>query len=282
MLVGKTAAYWFTGSAAILSDAIESVIHVAAVGFAAFSLSLSRLPARQASPYGYERIGFLSAGFEGGMISVAAFWIIIIAVQKWMGGLRIERLGTGTLITLSAALVNLALGMYLVRTGRRTNSLILDANGQHVLTDSWTSFGVVGGLALVLITGWKAFDPLIAIAVALNILWSAARLIKRSVRGLLDLPDPAIAEQIRVNASAACTELGIGHHRLRFRDTGRHIMVDVHLLFPKDLPVGRAHELATEFEQRLAAQLGSSIEVVSHLEAVEDHDRVHPAELPLP
>ena len=172
MLVGKTSAYLITGSAAILSDAAESIIHVIAVGFAAYSLWLSVKPADQRFHYGYERITFFSAGFEGAMIILAAIAIIAAAIQKWLSGLQIDRLGLGTLVVLAAAIINALLGWYLVRTGRRNNSLILEANGKHVLTDSWTSFGVVFGLGLVMLTGWKPLDPLIAIAVALNILWS--------------------------------------------------------------------------------------------------------------
>jgi cation diffusion facilitator family transporter len=172
MLIGKTTVYFMTHSAAIFSDAAESVVHVIAVGFATFSL---RLSTRSASPqflYGYERITFFSAGFEGAMIVVAAIAILYESIRKWIAGLQLEHLGAGALLILIAGLVNAALGYYLLRTGRRSNSLILEADGKHVLTDSWTSFGVVGGLGLVLLTHWKPFDPLVAMAVAVNILWS--------------------------------------------------------------------------------------------------------------
>jgi cation diffusion facilitator family transporter len=141
MLAGKTFAYLVTGSIAILSDAAESVIHVIAVSFAAFALWLSRRPANQRFLYGYERIAFFSAGFEGAMIVLAAAAIIYSAIHKWLHGLELQRLGIGTSIVLAASLINAALGYYLLRTGRRTNSLILEANGKHVLTDSWTSLG---------------------------------------------------------------------------------------------------------------------------------------------
>lgn len=278
MLVGKLTAYWITNSAAILSDAIESVIHVVAVAFAAFSLWLSRRPAREASPFGYEKITFFSAGFEGGMISVAAVWIIAIVVEKWRAGLQLEDLGKGLFLTLAASLINLALGWYLVATGRRTRSLILEANGQHVLTDSWTSFGVVAGLGLVILTGWKPFDPLIAIAVALNILWTAFGLIWKSIRGLMDLPDELTTKRLRQAATQACSELGIVYHRLRFRDTGQRLIVSVHLLFGKDQTMGQAHTLATLFEAKLSQAMGIPVEVESHLEAIEDHRELHPDE----
>ena len=280
MLAGKTAAYVLTGSVAILSDAAESVIHVMAVAFAAFALSLSERPASRESPYGYERITFFSAGFEGGMIIVAAIVIIFAAVEKWMHGLSIERLGQGTLITLAASVVNLVLGLYLVRVGRRRNSLILEANGQHVLTDSWTSFGVVTGLCLVLVTGWKPFDPLMAIAVALNILWSGGQLVRKAVRGLLDLPDAGQTEQMQRAVDLVAGELGIEAHRMRFRDTGQHIILSVHLVFADEISVGEAHRRATEFELKLEAVAGVQMEVITHLEAAGDHDELHPTEKP--
>lgn len=280
MLAGKVAAYWITGSAAILSDAAESIIHVLAVAFAAFSLSLTERPATRETPYGYERMTFFSAGFEGGMIIIAALAIIAAAADKWMRGLVIDQLGLGTLITLGASLVNLALGLYLVRVGRRRHSLILEANGQHVLTDSWTSFGVVAGLCLVLATGWKPFDPICAIAVALNILWNGAQLVRRSVRGLLDLPDPEQRRKLEAAVERVSAEAGIGAHRLRFRDTGQHIIMSVHLVFDDEMPIGEAHRRATHFERRLGEEVGSPVEVLTHLEPAADHDLVHPGEQP--
>lgn len=279
MLVGKFGAYWLTGSVAILSDAAESLIHVVAVAFAAFSLWLSLQPASAKSPFGYERIAFFSAGFEGGMIIVAALWIIAAAIQKWLAGLTIERLGLGTLLVLAASLINLALGYHLLRTGRRTGSLILEANGKHVLTDSWTSFGVVAGLLLVLITGWKPFDPILAIAVATNILWSGGQLVRTSIRGLMDLPDPAKVQEFEAKAKRVAGELGIEYHRVRFRDTGHRWLVSLHLLFPDAVTLRDAHHLATEFEQRMARELPPKSEVITHLEPAEDHGRVHPDEL---
>lgn len=149
MMLGKLAAYFMTHSTAILSDATESVVHVVAVGFAAFSLRL----------YGYERITFFSAGFEGAMIILAAIAILVAAIQRWLAGLQLENLGMGTLLVLAAGVLNFSLGYYLLRVGRRTGSLILEADGKHVLADSWTSFGVVGGLVLVIVTHWNHLTP---------------------------------------------------------------------------------------------------------------------------
>jgi cation diffusion facilitator family transporter len=140
MLAGKMAAYWITGSAAILSDAAESIVHVVAVSFAAYSLGLSLKPPDRTHLYGHDKISFFSAGFEGAMIIMAALYIIYESVQKWIAGLRLLNLGTGTALILLASLVNGALGLYLVSMGKRHGSLILEANGRHVLTDCWTSF----------------------------------------------------------------------------------------------------------------------------------------------
>lgn len=278
MLLGKSAAYLMTGSAAIFSDAAESVIHVIAVAFAAFSLRLSTRPANQRFLYGYERITFFSAGFEGAMIILAAIAIIYAAIDKWMRGLEIQNLGLGTLFVLAASIINAGLGWYLLRTGRKTNSLILEANGKHVLTDSWTSFGVVGGLCLVLITGWKPFDPLFAIGVAINILWSGGHLVWRSARGLLDYSDPSVGRGLREKLDAVCNELGLHYHGVRFRTTGYRLMLELHLLFPSDYQVGEAHRLATLLEERLPETLGTPAEVVTHLESEEDHAEVHHGE----
>jgi cation diffusion facilitator family transporter len=208
MLIVKTTIYFMTHSAAIFSDAAESVVHVVAVGFASFSLRLSVKPASRQFLYGYERIAFFSAGFEGAMIVVAAIAILFESIRKWIAGLQLEHLGTGALLLLVAGIVNAGLGYYLLRMGRRTSSLILEADGKHVLTDSWTSFGVVGGLGLVLLTHWKPFDPLVAIAVAANILWSGGHLVWRSAVGLLDYSDPKAGREIREKLDAICSERG--------------------------------------------------------------------------
>jgi cation diffusion facilitator family transporter len=205
--------------------------------------------------YGYERITFFSAGFEGAMIIVAAVAILTAAIHKWLGGLHLENLGVGTVLVLAAGVLNAGLGYYLLRVGRRTHSLILEADGKHVLTDSWTSFGVVAGLGLVLLTHWKPFDPLVAIAVAVNILWSGGHLVWRSAVGLLDYSDPMTGRQIREKLDAVCSQLNIQYHGVRFRTTGYRQIIEVHLLFPHLTPVGDAHRLATILEERLPAEL---------------------------
>ncbi len=275
MLAGKVSAFWLTGSSAIFSDAAESVVHVVAVAFAVFSLWLSRRPAIPRFQYGYERITFFSAGFEGAMIVVAAVVILAAAIHKWRHGFDLENLGNGAILIVVAGALNAVLGLYLLRLGRRNHSLILEADGKHVLTDSWTSFGVLAGLILVMVTGWKPFDPLVAIAVAVNILWSGGRLLWQSVQGLLDYSDPAIGHAIRSRLDGLCSELGLDYHGVRFRTTGYRQIVEIHLLFPYDMPLGEAHRQATLIEERLAEGLGVPATVTTHLESREDHSKVH-------
>ncbi|MGP8250461.1 MAG: cation diffusion facilitator family transporter [Terracidiphilus sp.] len=275
MLAGKMTAYLLTGSAAIFSDAAESVVHVIAVAFAVFSLWLSMRPAEPRFQYGYERMTFFSAGFEGAMIVLAAGSILYTTIQKWRYGLVLENLGNGVFLIVAAGALNAALGWYLVRMGKRNHSLILEADGKHVLTDCWTSFGVVAGLLLVMMTGRKIFDPLVALVVSANILWSGGRLMWQSLKGLLDYSDPKVGHEIRRRLDAICLEIGLQYHGVRFRTTGYRQMIEVHLLFPQATALGEAHRLATIVEERLALDLGEPAEVTTHLESLEDHSEVH-------
>lgn len=275
MLALKVFAYAVTGSVAILSDAAESIVHVVAVSFAAYSLWLSLKPADRSHPYGHDKIAFFSAGFEGAMIILAAAYIMYLSVHKWLHGLEIENLGTGTLLTLAAALINAALGGYLVWMGKKHGSLVLEANGKHVLTDSWTSFGVVVGLTLALLTGWLPLDPLVAMLVAANILWTGGNLLRRSVGGLMDEGDPEIESRIRDVLTKTTTEIGIQFHGLRYRHTGNRTWVEFHLLFTQETKLTDAHRLATEVEDRVRRALGMRAEVITHLETLEDHHEVH-------
>jgi cation diffusion facilitator family transporter len=278
MLATKVFAYWITGSAAILSDAAESVVHVVAVSFAAYSLWLSLKPADRSHLYGHDKITFFSAGFEGAMIVLAAFYIIFVSIQKWIAGLKLENLGTGTVLVLVAGLINGGLGWYLVRVGKKRGSLILEADGKHVLTDCWTSLGVIIGLSLTLLTGWLPFDPIFAIFVAINILWTGGNLIRQSVGGLMDEVDSETEARILRVLREATEEAGIQFHGLRHRNAGTRVWVEFHLLFPAGISLEAAHAKATRIEERIESELGSRAEVISHLETLEDHDQIHARE----
>lgn len=275
MLIGKSYAYFITGSAAILSDAAESVVHVVAVSFAAFSLWLMSKPADESHPYGHEKIGFFSAGIEGTMIVIAAIYIIYESIHKWLFGLELQNLGAGAIFTTCATLINAVLGGYLVWQGRRNKSLILIANGKHVLTDSWTSLGVIVGLMLVMWTGWLPFDPILAILVALNILWSGGKLIRQAVGGLMDEKDPQMEKEIMAALISETEKRGLKYHELRYRNTGRSLWVDLHLLFPKNTTLQFAHKQATAIEEAIKSKISLPVTVTTHLEPTEHHDQVH-------
>lgn len=275
MLVIKFGAYWLTGSAAIFADAIETIVHVLAVAFASFSLRVSQKPADASHPYGHAKIGFFSAGAEGTLIVLAAIFIIHDAISKWMAGLVLENIGLGTGLTILTVLINGALGFYLIWIGKKKNSLILEANGKHVLTDAWTSIGVIIGLTLTLVTGWLPWDPIFAIIVALNILVAGFGLIRKSVLGLMDQADPAIRAQVVEIIEREADRHGVGYHALRHRNLGDGHWVDFHLLFEDDTPIKKAHDVATKIERAIAATLQTGSIVTTHLEPRRDHLRVH-------
>lgn len=275
MFCMKIYAFYITQSAAILSDAAESVVHVFAVAFAAYSLWLSTKPADKTHLYGHDRISFFSAGFEGAMIVMAAIYIIYEAVMKWIHGLYLENIEAGTSFIVVATVVNGLLGWYLVRKGRKNNSLILVANGKHVLTDSWTSLGVIVGLVLTMITGWLPFDPIVAILVALNILWSGGKLMRQSVGGLMDEADPEVHDKITSILEQETSKHSIIFHDVRHRNAGNKLHIEFHLLFHKDLTIYEAHEKATLIEQVIARSFPVVTEITTHLEPIEGHNEVH-------
>jgi cation diffusion facilitator family transporter len=278
MFVMKVGAYLLTGSAAILSDAAESVVHVAAVIFAAYSLRLSYKPPDESHLYGHAKISYFSAGFEGAMIILAALYIIYESVHKWLIGLNLENLGFGVVLTAAAVVINGALGAYLVWLGRRKNSIILQANGKHVLTDCWTSLAVLVGLGLVLVTKWLPFDPICGIIMAANILISGIGLIKSAAGGLMDKADPETQKQLSDILTRESEKCGLTYHDLRHRNLGDAHRVVVHLVFPTDTLLAQAHREATRIEQLIQESLKPRAYVTTHLECASDHDELHPGE----
>lgn len=275
MFVIKFGAYILTGSAAIFADAIETIVHVAAVVFASYSLRLSQKPADKSHPYGHAKISFFSAGAEGMLIIVAALFILYDAINKWIRGLELEHIGIGTLLTVLTVVLNGALGFYLVWIGRKKQSLILEANGKHVLTDAWTSVGVIVGLILTLLTGWLPWDPIFAMIVAINILITGFGLLRQSVGGLMDKAEPEIQNQIVEILENETRRHGIGYHEVRHRNLGDGHWVDFHLLFQDDTPIRSAHAVATEIERAVREVLNEQSIVTSHLEPRQDHRRLH-------
>lgn len=277
MLGLKLYAYAVSNSSAVFSDAAESVVHNAAVAFALFSLWYAARPADRQHQYGHEKIAFFSAGFEGSLIAGAALFILYASVRAWVTGAPLGNLGQGTWLTALAFAVNGLLGGFLVWRGRRGGSLIIEANGQHVLSDCWTSLGVVAGLLLTQWTGWRWCDPVCAILVALSILWTGGRLAWRSFGGLMDEADPAVDQLLRSVLDEQAALHGIQYHDLRHRRTGGQVLAEVHLLFPDETPLWLAHAQATDIEDELERKLGAGARVLTHLEPAKDHDRLHGA-----
>lgn len=275
MLIIKCYAFFLTGSSAIFSDAAESIVHIFAVGFAAYSMWLSHKPADRDHPYGHDRITFFSAGFEGALIMIAAIFILYQAVQKVLYGVELENLDWGMVFISSATILNGWLGLFLIRQGKKYHSLVLEADGKHILTDCITSSGVILALVLTRVTGWLYFDPIIALLIGLNILWTGIRLLHNSFNGLMDRSNLALDQQIRQVLNDATRAHEVTYHRLRHRDAGNRLMIEVHLLFPSTFSLVQAHEAATCIEQIVETRFTKPTELVTHLEPIEDHDEIH-------
>lgn len=272
LLALKAVAWAWTGSTAILSDLGESAAHLVAVGFAAYSLWLTLRPADANHLYGHAKVSFFSAGFEGAMIMAAALYILYEAAGAALCGPELSHLPVGLALTAVAAALNGALGWHLVRTGKKRGSIILEANGHHVLTDCWTSLGVLVALGLVQATGWLYWDPLFAAAAALNILVSGVRLVRRSISGLMDATDPAVHREIREIVDSETRKHGITHHNLRHRNIGDAHLVELHLTFPREVLLRDAHTVATEIERAVENRIHPAAHVITHLECDGDHD----------
>lgn len=283
MLVGKTAAWFITGSAAILSDALESVVHLFATGFAAFSLWYSDKPPDDAHPYGHGKVAYFSSGFEGALITIAALSIMYTAIADIIRGPEIEQLGVGLVITGGLALVNLVLGAALVHTGKKHNSIVLRANGHHVLTDVWTSAGVVLGLLLVKWTGIVMLDPIVAILLALNIMWTAGKLMRDAWHGLMETADPSETRAIIDLLEEALVKGVIaGYHQLRHRRVHDRVWIEYHLLFDEGMSIAEAHNESHRVEDALHRLFPKDqVIVTAHLEP-EAHDEAHQHRYPEP
>jgi len=241
MFIFKFSAYLITGSAAIFSDAAESVVHVLATSMALYSIILSSRPPDKSHLYGHGNVEYFSAGIEGALIIIAGFVIIYEGVSDIIKGPELQQLGTGIIIISAAGIINLFLGLYLVKTGKKTNSLTLIADGKHVLTDSYTSLGVIIGITLVIITDIVYFDPIFAIAVALNILVTGFKLIRESVGGLMNETDPEILKKISGRLISIRKPYYIDIHELRFWKSSEDVFIDFHLTLPYYFNIKESH-----------------------------------------
>ncbi|HZE35214.1 MAG TPA: cation diffusion facilitator family transporter [Candidatus Eisenbacteria bacterium] len=264
ILAAKYQAYRMTGSTAVLSDALESIVNVLAAVFALGGLIFAGRPADRNHPYGHGKIEFFSAAFEGGLIAFASILIVYEAVRSLVSGPDVRQIGAGLLIVLGTGLVNLALGTYLVRTGRRYLSLTLVADGQHVLADVWTSAGVIVGLGLVQLTGRAWLDPLVALLVALWLMLTGFRLVRHAAGGLLDEEDPLLLKRVLDALQKYVGGGVIRVHHLRAIRSGRFQHVEAHLVVPEFWSVERAHDLSEDVAARVIRDLGAEGEMVFH------------------
>jgi cation diffusion facilitator family transporter len=262
----KFAAYVLTSSTAILSDAFESIVNVAASAVALYTVWLATQPADASHPYGHGKAESFSAGFEGGLILLAAVAILWEAVPAFWAPQALPNLGIGLLLISGAGVVNLVLGGFLVRTGRRTGSIAVEADGHHLLSDSVTTAGVLLGLVIVRITGWLWVDPAIAALVALNLLRVGVRLMSRAVATLMDQADPTVLDSIAAALVTIRRPGLIEVHNLRSWRTGRVHHVDFHLTVPRFWGLEEAHRVEHEVAAGVGAALQEDADVIIHLD----------------
>jgi cation diffusion facilitator family transporter len=266
IFAGKLAAYFYTGSTAVLSDAMESVVNVVAAGLLLYSMAVAVRPADRDHPYGHGKVEFFSAGVEGTLIAVAALLILVEAVRALITGPEVRHIDAGLLMVSVLTGVNALLGVYLIRTGKRTRSLALVADGQHVLTDVVTSIGVLLGLAAVWLTGWSIFDPLVAIGVALNILRTGWKLLRRAVGGLMDEADEQLLTRMAGALEKERIPAWIDVHGMRAWGSGAVLHTDLHLAVPRYLDAERLHRIHEDVRRVILGATGMPGDVIVHFD----------------
>jgi len=265
----KTVAWRLTGSVGLLSDALESVVNLAAAVMALVMLTLAARPPDEEHAHGHTKAEYLASGFEGALILLAALAIGFAAVARLVSPQPLEQVGVGLAVSVAASLVNLVVSRVLLRAARRHRSIALEADAQHLMTDVWTSAGVLVGVGLVALTGWERLDPLVALAVAAQIVWTGVKLVRRSATGLLDaaLPPEDLASLRAVLDRHAGPELQF--HAVRTRQAGTRRFVSLHVLVPGAWTVRRGHDVVEQVEADVRAALPGA-NVLTHLEAIED------------
>jgi cation diffusion facilitator family transporter len=265
----KFAAYALTGSAAMLSDAVEAVVNIFAALVALGVLTYSAAAPDREHNFGHEKAEYFSSGIEGALVFVAAGGIMWAAIPRLMAPRALEQVGIGLTLSVLAALANAACAWVMLRAAREHRSITLEADARHLLTDVWTTAGVFVGVLLVQATGWLILDPIIALAVALQILWTGWRLIVRSFEGLMDRAIPDEERALIVEVLEKLRHEGGDYHALRTRLAGAKSFVDVHVLVPGKMSVQAGHDLVERLENEIQARL-PHVEVLTHLEPLED------------
>lgn len=264
LTVVKFYAYWLTGSAAILSDALESIVNLVATSFALYSIRLASLPRDHNHPYGHGKIEYFAAGFEGSLIALAALGILFKSVQQLLEPVPLHSLPLGLALTGLAGAVNLLLGFWLVRTGRQLHSLTLVADGRHILSDSYTSAGLLVGLALVHLTGLWWLDAAVAALLALVLAWTGYGLIRQSIRHLMDEQDTELLARVAVLLQTHRHSAWIDIHNLRIQTYGPHLHLDCHLTLPWYYDLQAVQRETAALEALLSRELPQGVEIFVH------------------
>ena len=265
----KTVAYLITGSVGLLSDAVESLVNLIGGIMALAMLTVAARPADEDHAYGHGKAEYFSSGLEGGLILVAAVSIAIAAGMRLITPKPLHEVGFGLAVSVAASVVNLVVALVIMRAGRKHNSITLEANARHLLTDVWTSVGVLAGVGLVVWTGWLWLDPVVALLVAANIIWTGVSIVRRSIGGLMDASistaDLALVRKVFESYESS----GVKFHALRTRQSGSRKFISVHVLVPGDWTVQRGHELLECIEADVRNTLSESV-VFTHLESLDD------------
>lgn len=264
ILVLKVSAFLFTGSVGLLSDAAESLVNLVSAGVLLIALSVAQAPPDYEHPYGHSKAEYLSSVLEAALILVAAVLIGWTAIGRLLAPQELSNVTVGVIISAVAAVLNGGLAIYLHRTGRQQRSAALQANARHLLTDVYTSLGVIIGVVLVTVTGWQPLDPIFALLVAANIVWVGVRVLRSSLSNLLDERLPEEEEAVIIAAIEATPNI-LGFHRLRTRRSGRRRFAEVDVFVAADMTVAQAHDLVVGLEDRVHAQL-SDLETIIHVE----------------
>ena len=265
----KSTAYAVTGSIGLLSDAIDSFVNLIGGAMLLAMLTVAGRPADDDHAYGHGKAEYFSSGVEGALILIAAVTIGAVAVDGLVHPKPLEKIGLGLVVSTLASLVNFVVGFQLLRAGRKTRSIALEANARHLMTDVWTSAGVLLGVGAVAITGWQPLDPAVALAVGANIVWTGLGIVRRSVSGLMDTALPHSERTLIQNVLRTYEKNGLQFHALRTRDAGARKFVSMHVLVPGDWTVKRGHQLLEQIEAKIYKVLPHVI-VFTHLEPLND------------
>ena len=265
----KAVAYYLTGSVGLLSDAFESVVNLAGALMALWMLTVAAREPDEDHAYGHSKAEYFSSGVEGTLILFAAIGIAVAAGRRLIVPQPLQELGPGLVVSTIASAVNLAVAIVLLKAGRRFHSITLEADARHLLTDVWTSVGVIVALGAVYLTNWQILDPIVGLGVALNIVFTGFQIVRESVGGLMDTALPAAArEQVRAILDRHARD-GIQYHALRSRQSGARRFVSVHVLVPGGWTVHRGHELLEQIEADVRREI-PNVTVFTHLESLED------------